>query len=302
MTSLHVCTFSGASSLPLLVAQEMRIFERAGLDVELIQATSSDALMTGLIDGTYEIVHAAPDNFVAWRDRTGSEILAWVGGTSGPLALVVDPSITSLEQVAGRSVGVDAPTSGFVSAFRQTMRLAGVPESAIRLEVVGATNLRAQALRDGRIDATVLTLPWSAALERDGFRVLADVRSGAPRLQGSSAGSLRGWLEAEADTADAYLRSIIAALTWLQGAENHEATRALLRQRYGIEDDLAETVRAAFVDPLLGWPPSALIDPAGMEAVCRLRAENGNTPSAAPATYMTLEPYRRVLGFGLLDR
>jgi hypothetical protein len=37
-----------------------------------------------------------------------------------------------------------------------------------------------------------------------------------------------------------------------------------------------------------------------MAAVCELRAENGTPAKESPGAYFTLEPYRRVLGFGLL--
>lgn len=301
MTTIRVCTFSGASSLPLLAAQEQELFTKAGLDVELVQTRSSDELMSGLLDGTYEVVHAAPDNFIAWRDRTGAPIVAWVGGTSGPLALVAQPELTTIEDLRGRAIAVDAVSSGFVSVLRTLLRDAGLGPDDVRLEPLGATHLRAQALRDRRADASMLTLPWSAAAARDGFSILADARAARPRLQGSSAGSLEPWLAANPDAADAYLRAIVAALTWLQLPESREPARDLLRRRYDIEDDLAEAVRLALTDPITGWSPSALVDPAGIAAVCELRAENGMPPASPPETYLSLEPYRRVLGFGLVD-
>lgn len=298
--TLRICTFSGASSLPLLAAEELSLFTKAGLDVELVQTRSSDELMGGLLDGGFQIVHAAPDNYIAWRDRTGAEILAWIGGTSGPVSLVARPEMAGIKDLRGRSIGVDAPTSGFVSVLRKLLRTAGLSPDDVTFEIVGATHLRATALRDGRIDASMLTLPWSAALERDGFRILGDARTAIPRLQGSSGGSLRSWLDAEPDVADTYLRVLVAALTWLQHPDNARRTREIIARRYSIDADLAEAVRTAFVDPVGGWPPSALIDPVGMASVCALRTENGDPPREAPEAYVSLEPYRRVFGFGLL--
>jgi len=298
--TLHVSTFAGASSLPLFVAAELGLFARAGIDVELVATKSSDELMSGLLDGRHEIVHAAPDNFVAWRDRTAAPIVAWLGGTSGPIVLVGRPGIASVAELAGRSIAVDAPTSGFVSVLRKILRTAGVDPASVRLDPLGATHLRAAALREGRTDASMLTLPWSAAAAREGLPILADARTVAPRLQGSCGGSLQPWLTAHATEADAYLRAIVAALTWLGLPESHAPARTLLEKRYGIEPELAETVRAAFTDPTTGWPASAAIDRAGMEAVLELRIENGTPPREPAAAYIDMDPYRRVLGFGLL--
>ena len=298
--SLRVCTFAGASSLPILVAQERGLFEAAGLHVEVAETRSSDELMGGLLDGRFEVVHAAPDNFVAWRDRTGAPIVAWIGGASGPLVLVGRPGIGSLAELRGRTIGVDAPASGFVTVLLKLLDGAGVPPDEVVLAPVGATHLRAEALRDGRIDATILTLPWAAAATRDGYPVLADARTAAPRMQGGSGGSLLPWLEAEPATADAYLRALVAALTWLQLPDSRAPVRELIGRRYGIEPDLAEEVRSAFTDPRSGWPPSALVDVSGIAAVCALRAETGQPPREPAEAYVSLAPYRRVLGFGLL--
>jgi NitT/TauT family transport system substrate-binding protein len=300
MTALSVCTFSGASSLPLLVAEERGLFAAAGLNMTLVQTRSSDELMTGLVERRFQIVHAAPDNFIAWRDRTGHPIVAWIGGASGPLALMARPGIAGVADLRDRSVAVDAPTSGFVSVLRKILREAGLAADDVRLEPLGATNLRANALLEGRVDATMLTLPWSAVAVRAGMVVLADGRAAAPRLQGGSGGSLAPWLEANPDVADAYLRALVAAITWLQLPSEQEAARELVERRYDLTPGIAEEVRAAFSDPRGGWLPSALLDPAGMAAVCELRAENGMPPKESPEAYLTLEPYRRVLGFGLL--
>lgn len=296
-TVLEVATFAGASSLPLFVASERGHFERAGLDVRLTTVKSSDQLMNGLLDGTFAIVHSAPDNFIAWRDRTGAEILAWIGGAGGPLALVGGREVPDLEALRGRSVAVDSPESGFVSTLRLILRAAAIPESEVSLEPLGATSLRYGALVEGRTSATMLTLPWSLLAVESGCRVLGEQADVIPRLQGSCGGSLAGWLSANADVADAYLRALVAALTDLYtGSMPGEAVRRLLAARYEIEDRHAETVRRAFVDPVRGWPPSALIDAEGMEAVCRLRSDAGRAPKSPPSTYYTFEPYLRLFG------
>jgi ABC-type nitrate/sulfonate/bicarbonate transport system substrate-binding protein len=298
-TPIRVCTFAGASSLPLFAAAEEGFFRAAGLAVELIPTRSSEELMSGLIDGRYEIVHAAPDNFVAWRDRTGAEITAWIGGTSGPVALVAASDVATTGDLRGREIAVDAAASGFVSVLRKILREAGVTSPDVTFVPLGATHLRFEALREGRTAATMLTLPWSIMAAEGGFRVLATQHDVLPRLQGSCGASLATWLRQHAPLADAYLRAIVAALTWAYLPANGDAVRRLIATRYGIEARHAEAVRDALLDPIAGWPPSAYIDPFGLELVCALRTENGSPPTAPPTAYYTLEPYGRVLGLGL---
>jgi ABC-type nitrate/sulfonate/bicarbonate transport system substrate-binding protein len=294
---LAVATFSGASSLPLFIALELRLFERFGIDVDLTTVRNSDQLMEGLLDGTFPIVHSAPDNFIAWRDRTGRDIVAWTGGASGPLSLVAAPDVPSLNALRGRAIAVDSPESGFVSTLRLLLRSGGIAEDEIRLDPLGATQLRFKALVAGDTGASMLSLPWSLLAMEQGCHILGQQSDVLPRLQGSCGASLEGWLAENGDLADRYLRALVAALTAAYTGELPAADiRRLLRDRYGIEDRHAEIVRAAFIDPVHGWPPSALIDADGMEAVCRLRADAGRPPRSSAKTYYTLEPYRRLFG------
>jgi ABC-type nitrate/sulfonate/bicarbonate transport system substrate-binding protein len=296
---LRVCTFAGASSLPLYVAAERGIFGRAGLEVELVATRSSDELMSGLLDGAFDIVHAAPDNYVSWRDRTEAPIVAWIGGTSGPVSLVARPGTAGVADLRGRDIAVDAVASGFVSVLRRILAAAGLGVDDVRFVPVGATNLRFAALRDGQVAATMLTLPWSLLAAEAGCIALADQRDVLPRLQGSCGASLEPWLNANTAAADAYLGSIVAALTWAYTPGNEAATTAVIATRYGIDPRHAEAVRVAVLDPVTGWPPSAYIDPAGMAEVCRLRAENDQPPASPTSAYYTLAPYGRVLGLGI---
>jgi ABC-type nitrate/sulfonate/bicarbonate transport system substrate-binding protein len=297
---LRVSTFAGAASLPLYAAKERGYFAAAGIDVELVKARDSAELMAGLVEGDFEIVHAAPDNFVAWRDRTHADIVAWIGGASGPLVLAGASEIRRVADLRGREIAIDAPQSGFVSVLRRMLRDGGVDPADVRLVPVGATDLRLEALQSGRVVATLLTLPWLLTALDDGFVIVAEQSQVVPRLQGSCGASLRGWLATHVGPADAYLRAVVAALTWLYLPASRDAVRRLIRDRFGIDDRHAEAVCNAILDPVTGWPPSARIDPVGMDLVCALRLESDRPAEEPPETYYTLEPYIRVLGSGLL--
>lgn len=297
---LRVSTFAGAAALPVHIARDRGYFAACGLEVELIEIRSSSDLMSGLVNGSYEIVHASPYNVVAWRDRVGAEIVAWIGLASGPVALVAAPGVASIAALGGERIGVDAPQSGFVSVLHRMLRHGGVDAADVELVPVGATELRLEALRANSVAATLLTLPWLLSATDAGFVVLAEQNKVAPRLQGSCGASLRPWLANQPEIADAYLRAIVAALTWLYLPASRPAVRSHIRERFGIDARLADAVCDAFLDPVSGWPPSARIDPRGMELVCALRGETGAPPLAPSASYYTLDPYARVLGSNLL--
>jgi ABC-type nitrate/sulfonate/bicarbonate transport system substrate-binding protein len=299
-TSVRVCTFTGAAAVPIHVARERGYFAAAGLDVDIAETRGSNELMRGLLDGTFQVVHGAPDNVVAWSDREEVDIVAWIGLASGPVALVAGPEVAGIADLRGRRVAVDAPQSGFVSVLRRMLSDGGVAPDDVELAPIGATQLRYEQLRDHAVDATILTLPWLLNALDEGFRILAEQHDIVPRLQGSCGASTRTWLEGNGAAADAYLRGVVAALTWLYLPSSGGAVRELVRDRFGLSDRHAAAVCDAFLDPRTGWPPSARLDPAGMELVCALRA-SGDTPARQrPERYYTLDPYARVMGSSLL--
>jgi ABC-type nitrate/sulfonate/bicarbonate transport system substrate-binding protein len=297
---VRVSIFAGAAALPVHIARERGYFAACGLDVDLIETRGSTELMSGLIDRAFDVIHASPDNVVAWCDREGADIVAWIGLASGPVALVGQPGTPSVAALNGARIAVDSPQSGFASVLRRMLRVGGVDPADVELVSIGSTDLRFGAMRGGSVAASLLTLPWLLSAIDGGFAVLAEQSDVAPRLQGACGASLRPWLSDRADTADAYLRAIIAALTWLYLPTSRGLVGSQLRERYAIDERQADAIRDAFLDPVTGWPHSARIDPAGMEIVCELRAEDGTPALRPPSGYYTLDPYARVLGSGLI--
>ena len=147
----------------------------------------------------------------------------------------------------------------------------------------------------------MLALPWSAQALEAGFRLLGDRDQVLPGMQGSCGASLGTWLDAQPNLADAYLKALCAAITWLNHSDNLDEANRYISETYDTSDALADTIRRSIMDPRTGWSPSAFIDPAGIDIVCQLRAENGRPPAGPPTSYYTLDPYRRVFGFGLTE-
>lgn len=273
--------------MPIHVAHDRGYFARCGLDVELVETRSSNELMDGLVHGEYQVVHTAPDNVVAWHDRSDADVVAWIGLASGPVALMADPDIASVAALRGRRIAVDAPQSGFVSILLRMLREADVRASDVELVPIGATERRFGVLRERTVSATLLTLPWLLTAHDEGFVLLAEQSKVMPRLQGSCGASLRSWLATHSDEADAYLRAVIATLTWMCLPASLAEVRELVRARFAIGERQAHAVCEAFLDPVTGWPPSARIDPEGMEAVCARSARKVTRRRRGPRTRTT---------------
>lgn len=295
-TPLVANVFVGAHNLPLLVAQEHGYFARHDLSVDLVRTASSADQMRGLLDGQWPIVHTSPDNLLAWGQRQGPELVAWLGGSVGPLALVAQPGLAEVASLRGKSLAVDALESGFTFALRAMLRAHGLPPTEYRLEALGATNLRWQALREGHAPATLLNLPFSLMARDAGFALLGTHLAIAPRLLTSVAGSTREWLLGNAATAAAYARAIGASLAWLYDPANRPAAWEILRREFSLSSEVAAEVADTLLDPRTGFLPTAYLDVVGLQHVVDLRAAATGWRPANLAAWYDLLPSLRAAG------
>jgi ABC-type nitrate/sulfonate/bicarbonate transport system substrate-binding protein len=301
-TPLRVSLFGGVSALPIMLAEDHGHFAAEGLSVEIVRTANSHDLMQGLVSGEFSIVHAAPDNFIEWRDRTGALITTWIAGPGGPVSLVARGSISSVSDLRGRDIAVDAVESGFVSVLREILRSAGLADDDVSLVALGSTNLRFRALMEGETTATMLTLPWSTKAEEAGFVRLADQYAVLPGLPGSCGASLEPWLLGNPEVADAYFRAVCAATTWVLMPDSATELTRIIEKVFDVSGVQADRIRGALVAPSGGCPPSCFVDVGGFATLCDLRLRNGQPPRQEPADYISFDPYRRVLGFGLLSK
>ena len=132
MTSLSVCVFRGASAVPLYVAARLGMFEDARLSVSIEATRSSDELMEGLLEGRFHVVHCNPDNIIAWKDRTGTDLRAWIGGAVGPITLIAAAGTASVADLRGTEIAVDAVQSGWSPILRRLLANAGLGENSAR--------------------------------------------------------------------------------------------------------------------------------------------------------------------------
>lgn len=270
MYVIAVVSFGGVSALPIRAAETQGAFKAAGVIVEHSIAPSSAEIRQRLLQGDAQVAHLAPDNVISWTDE-GTPIRAWLAGSNGPIALL-GRGVQDAAGLRGKRVGVDSVHSGFVTILHGLLEPAGLGPGDVVMIPVGATRQRYAALLDGRIDATMLTLPWSRLAQRDGATELADHRHVSPGLLTSCAASLRPWLAAEPELTAAYATAWLAGLEWLRDGQNRDAASRLLAQDLGLEADLARDVLGAMDDPVVGWPSGIRLTASDLAASLTLRA------------------------------
>jgi ABC-type nitrate/sulfonate/bicarbonate transport system substrate-binding protein len=299
---LRVITFDGGWNLPLWAAQRQGFFEANGVSVQSTITPSSAFLVSGLLEGRFDIALALIDNLVAVQEGQGEakipddpDLFAFMGGDGGFLSVVAAPGIGSIAELKGRTLSVDAMTTGAAFVLREIMARNGLGEADLTYVRAGGTANRYRDLLAGKHAATLLRTPFDLLAQNQGCRQLATADTLGP-YQGTSGIARRSWAGANAAALVGFIRAYRAAAAWLHDKAHREVVEALLLAN---SRDMTPALARQSYELLLadkgGIARDLAIDPAGLRTVLELRARYGTPrkPPGDPARYIDLTYYDR---------
>jgi ABC-type nitrate/sulfonate/bicarbonate transport system substrate-binding protein len=281
--TINVIVFPGGFNLPLWTGIDRRFFKSHGLDVEPHYTINSVEQLSGMITGRWEIALTGFDNIVAYQEGQGEakidvtpDLFAFMGGDAAFLRLVVQSDITSYADLKGKTLSVDALTTGFAFVLRKMLAQNGLSENDVSFERAGGALQRFEALKAGKHAGTLLVTPFELIGKQSGLRVLQSASEVLPHYQGISGAARRSWAKDNADTLTAFIRGYLEALDWLYASGNKQAACELLVGKVpGMSAPLASSTYDVLLDRNAGFDRKAALDIEGIETVLRLRSEYG---------------------------
>jgi ABC-type nitrate/sulfonate/bicarbonate transport system substrate-binding protein len=172
---LRVSTlFLGSSLLPLWVAQDQGIFNRVGLDVELIwmqSALSTSALLAREVDAIFGTPQVTLPILAAKNPPPLVAIAAW--GSASEHWLVVDSSIRSAKELENKAFATSRPKSadqGYIIAILERL---GIDPKRVSFISAGGQGGRMAAVESGRVSGSVFNRYYTLQLKKDGYRDIA---------------------------------------------------------------------------------------------------------------------------------
>ncbi|MDB5509869.1 MAG: transporter substrate-binding protein [Hyphomicrobiales bacterium] len=290
-TPIRMIGFGGATNLPVWVALDKGFFAKEGLAVTLDRTPGSREQIADIMSGKYEFATSAFDNIVAYTDGQGAakydgfDIVAVLGVHSGLNSVLVRPEIKTYEDLKGKTVAVDAITSGYATVLYQILKNKGLEKDRdYKIVSVGGTEGRVKALKDGVAQVAIVSSPQDRELEKEGFRILDDAAAAIGDYQGSAYVVRRSWAKAHDKEIMALVRAVIAAQNFV--FENKAGALEVLKARSkGLGDDEAEALYGRLTGPG-GLNRNAELNPRGVEMVLKLRSVYGNASPSSPAKYI----------------
>ena len=302
---LQVISFAGGSNWPIWVAQEKGMFAANGVAVKLTATPNSVYQIRSLMSGKFDIGMSGFDNIVAYEEgqgetnlQTAPDLFAFMGGISGVLRLMASPDIKSYADLKGKTLGVDAATTGYAFIMYKLLEMHGLPAGDYKIAKAGGTFSRVKAMIKGDIAATMVNVPFDMVLEAKGFRRLGDTTETFGPYQASIGVARRSWAAKNQDRLVGFIRAYIAATDWLYDPANRAEAVAIYQQNIkNATHQIAEKSYDIMFSGKEGFDRKAKIDLEGMRTVLKIRSEFAQPKKelSNPGKYVDEQYYERAL-------
>ncbi len=295
-----VNVFPGGFNWGLYVGQDKGFFAQAGIAVQMQGTPNSVTQMTDFAQGKFDIAMTAVDNIVAYVEGQGEapigpqpDFMAVMGSDSGFLSLVTSPAIKNISDLAGKTLSVDALTTGYAFVLYEIMRRNGLDKDKGDYDIVRAGGMiqRWNDLRAGHHAGTLLSAPYNIIAKGDGFTEFTKATDVIGPYQGNVAAVRRPWAQHNRSKVVAYIRGYRSSIAWLYEPSNRIEAIAILRRHLPqMSPEIAEASYVELLDPTNGFFRSGAIDPIGLNCVLELRSRYGRPERRLndPARYCDL--------------
>ena len=175
------------TSMPFYVARERGFFREEGLEVELIVMQAIQTIQATLGRSTQ---FASATGSAVSAAVNGAEVKVVLAVTDRPsFDLIVQPNITSVQQLRGKKIGTGGVGSLAEILARRILLAHGVRPEEVAILATGPSHLTYMSLKAKVIDAAPLQMPLTFTAQDEGFRKLVDAGSVYRSVQGGLATS-----------------------------------------------------------------------------------------------------------------
>ncbi|MBI4528442.1 MAG: ABC transporter substrate-binding protein [Deltaproteobacteria bacterium] len=233
------------NQIHIWVAKDAGLFQRHGLDAELVFFRGGQMATQALVAGDPPIVNIG--TVVQARLQGHDVVLIASTENSYAYSVVALPGIAKIEQLKGKRLGV----SGFGSASHNAAlivlrRFNLEPNRDVSILVAGATTERLTAMAAGSIDATVLTPTEVAIAKKRGYGEIYDMLDMGIEVQGNGFATSRSFIKRQRETVKAALKGYVEAIHFIHN--NKDGTnKVMAKYLRNTDPDVLDAAYRAFV-------------------------------------------------------
>ena len=235
------------------VGRDLRIFEKHGLDVEIVMITGAARSVAALLGNSTHFATGSATGPLAAAVRGSDLKVIAASYNKFPYAFVAKPEIRSPKDLRGKRVNILNYGGSNDLALQLALKEWGMKLSDIQVVIGGDAPTRMGALMSGRMDATILSPPHLTIVIKAGYRVLADMGDMSTNFTQSSLYVKGSSLKEHRDRVKRFLRGYAEAIHVIK--TDRSRTMKVFANRMRIDDP--ETVRTTYeyFAPRFSFPP-----------------------------------------------
>lgn len=250
-----VADFGGLSGFQsaVWVAKDLGLFDKFGLDVDLVMITGGSRSVAALLGGSTQIGTGSATAPLVAAARGSDIVVIAASYNKFPYAIVAKPEIQTPKDLTGKRIGILNFGGSNDLALQLAIKEWGLKRQEVDIIIGGDAPTRLAALTTGRIDATVLSPPHLTKAVKAGYRVLADMGEMRANFSQSTAYVRKNYLAQNRETVKKFLKAYAEAVRILRN--DRENSLKVLAKRLRLDD--REILEATFnyYSPRFSYPP-----------------------------------------------
>jgi ABC-type nitrate/sulfonate/bicarbonate transport system substrate-binding protein len=265
-----------SSSWPLYVAQERKIFEKNGLQVEVIVIRGATNVVRAVLSETVPIGRINPDYVIGAAEKGAKVKLVTANMEKIPYDIYARPEITSGAELKGKTLGVSTLTGGTTLMVHEVLEKAyKLKPNDYKLLVVGTSPERYAALKGGSVHASFMGPPFTYRAAKDNFRKLANFHEYLGPILFTADFAHMNYIKSNRAEIVRYLKSMVEATRWLYDPKNKEEAVSIHMKILKAGRESAEEDYKYLVQDFQPFPKDGLISKVSYDKTMDLRAKEG---------------------------
>ena len=285
-----------ASSWPVYVAQQKKILEKNGIDLEVIIIRGATNTTRAVLSETVPIGRINPDYIISAIEK-GAQVRIVAGNMEKiPYDVIARPEIKSGADLKGKTIGVSTLTGGTTNMIEEVFEKAyKLKPTDYKYLVVGTSPDRYAAIKGGSVHATFMGPPFNFRARDEGFTKLITFHEILGPIQFTTDFAHLNYLKTHRNDVVQYLRSMIEATGWLYDPKNKEEAIAIHMKVLKSKRDIAERDYKYLVEEFQPFPRSGAVNKAAMDKTMDLRIKEGTYKGK------TVPPYTNYIDSSLVE-
>jgi NitT/TauT family transport system substrate-binding protein len=277
--------------LPTVLAKQLGEYEKAGVNVEMVDFKGGSQSLTAVLGGSADVVSGYFDHCVNLASK-GQHLQSIVVYDRYPgFALVVSPkfsdSIKSVKDLANKRIGVSAPGSSTDYFLKFILKKNGVDPNSVGVIGVGLGASAVAAMEQGSVEAAIMLDPAVTQLagRNKDLKILVDTRTQKDTIEvfggeypGGALYTKAEWIEKNPKAAQGLVTAVLNTLKWIHSHTPEEIMAKMPEELVGADKAL---YLAALKATLPMYSQNGRMDPKGAEAVLAVFSQS--SPDVAKA-------------------